>query len=121
MINDTALGTLSQRLRASRLLAGLEQAEIAQRLGVARTTVSTWEQGKTEPSATHFVRWAQITGQPLEWLAEVCGPVESEKARQTGESLSSYSVHPLGLEPRTHWLRVDAAFWEIVDRIEVSA
>lgn len=117
MINDTALATLAQRLRAARLIAGLEQAEIAKQLRVARTTVSTWEQGKTEPSATHFVQWALITGQPLEWLAEVCGPVESEKAL-TGES-QSYSVHPPGLEPGTHWFRVDpevdAAFWAIVE------
>jgi transcriptional regulator with XRE-family HTH domain len=62
--------TLAERLRRSRLLAGLDQREIAERLGIARQTVSLWEIGKTEPSATNFVRWAEETGQPLEWLAE---------------------------------------------------
>ncbi len=52
---------------------------MAARLGVARTTVSAWETGKTEPSATNFVRWAHETGQPLEWLAEgvVCARRDS--------------------------------------------
>ena len=82
--------TLSERLRRSRLLAGLEQAEVAAQLGVARATVSTWETGKTEPSASNFVRWAAITGQPLEWLAEGV-------SRSVG-----VVVHPPGLEPGTH-------------------
>ncbi|WP_425468280.1 helix-turn-helix domain-containing protein [Protaetiibacter larvae] len=68
-MNDTSLG-LAKRLRAARLLVDLEQADIAVRVGVARQTVSNWERGLTEPSATQFVRWAHVTGQPLEWLAE---------------------------------------------------
>jgi transcriptional regulator with XRE-family HTH domain len=62
--------TLAERMVRSRLLAGVDQAVIAERLGVARTTVSAWETGRTEPSATNFVLWAEITGQPIEWLAE---------------------------------------------------
>src|SRR5690242_8030414 len=69
LINDTAL-SLPKRLRAARLLADMEQADIAKALGVARQTVSAWESGRTEPSASLFVRWAHVTGQPLEWLAE---------------------------------------------------
>jgi DNA-binding XRE family transcriptional regulator len=69
LMNVTGL-SLAKRLRAARLLADLEQAELAELIGVARTTVSNWESGRTEPSATYFVRWANATGQPLEWLAE---------------------------------------------------
>lgn len=69
MLNDTGIG-LAKRLRIARQLCDLDQAQMAAMLGVARTTVSTWERGETEPSATNFVHWAQITGQPLEWLAE---------------------------------------------------
>ena len=65
----------------------LDQQHIADMLGVARTTVSTWERGETEPSASNFVRWAQITGQPLAWLAEGI-------------------VRPKGLEPPTFWMGV---------------
>lgn len=62
--------SLAKRLRASRLLADMEQSDIAAAIGVSRQTVSGWEQGRTEPSATYFVRWASVTGQSLEWLAE---------------------------------------------------
>lgn len=83
MINDTGL-SLGKRMRVARQMAELDQAKIAEMLGVARTTVSTWERGETEPSASSFVRWSQVTGQPLEWLAE--GVVRLE-----------------GLEPPTFW------------------
>jgi transcriptional regulator with XRE-family HTH domain len=84
MLNDTGI-SLGKRLRIARQMADLEQSEIAAILGVARTTVSTWERGQTEPSATNFVRWAQVTNQPLEWLAEGI-------------------ARPKGLEPLTFWL-----------------
>jgi transcriptional regulator with XRE-family HTH domain len=80
-INDQGL-SLAKRMRLSRQMADLDQQQMADRLGVARTTVSTWERGETEPSATNFVGWAQITQQPLEWLAEGV-------------------VRPKGLEPLT--------------------
>ena len=102
MLNDAGLN-LAQRLRTTRMIAGLEQQDMADRLGVARTTISGWERGATEPSATNFVGWALVTGQPLEWLADGV-------------------VRPKGLEPLTFWLVVDqaeraaigAAFWSIV-------
>ena len=42
----TRIGSLIARIRAAR---GLTQAELAGRLGVARTTISRWETGTTEP------------------------------------------------------------------------
>ena len=69
ILNDTGLG-LAKRLRAARIIADLDQAGIAERIGVSRQTVSNWERGLAEPGATYFVRWAKETGQPLEWLAE---------------------------------------------------
>jgi len=84
-MNDTTLG-LAKRLRAARLLADLEQGAIADRIGVARTTVSNWERGLSEPSATHFVRWAKETRQPLEWFAEAV----------------ALDVRPEGFEPPTY-------------------
>ncbi len=93
--------TLLDRLKYARLLAGMEQAEIAARLGVARTTVSAWETGRTEPSATNFVRWAHVTGQPLEWLAE--GINDKTPAEAGVVSSVSTRVRPEGFEPPTFW------------------
>ncbi|WP_336625574.1 MULTISPECIES: helix-turn-helix domain-containing protein [unclassified Microbacterium] len=67
LIQDTGVAA---RLRASRALTGMEQAEVAEALGIARNTVSNWETGRSEPTATAFVRWARLTGVTLDWLAE---------------------------------------------------
>lgn len=91
---DNPTWTLSERLKRSRLLAGLDQKDIAERLGVNRSTVSFWESGHTEPSASNFVRWAAVTGQPLEWLAEGV-----QKAPVAGESVEGLPYTPRDLNP----------------------
>jgi transcriptional regulator with XRE-family HTH domain len=63
-------GDLADRLRRARLLAGLEQAQLAAAMGVARTSISNYECGRTTPSAATFIHWAQATGTPLDWLAQ---------------------------------------------------
>jgi transcriptional regulator with XRE-family HTH domain len=75
---DNPAWTLVDRLKKARQLAGMEQTDIADALGVARNTVSNWENGRSEPSASAFVRWARATGVPLEWLAEGVGEYRSE-------------------------------------------
>lgn len=73
---------LGRRIRAARALVGLDQADLAERLGVHRNSVSSWETGTTEPRVSEFVAIAALTGQSLEWLAEGV-------------------VRPKGLEPPT--------------------
>ena len=71
MTFDIAIAwALDRRLKAARERAGIDQLDMAARLGVARTTVSNWERGVSEPNVTQFVQWAELTGTPLEWLAE---------------------------------------------------
>ncbi len=65
----TARDSIGRRLLASRALAGMDQQQIADAIGVSRTTVSGWERGKFEPTFTSMVKWSRITGQPLEWFA----------------------------------------------------
>ena len=62
--------TLGRKLRASRILAGMDQGQIAEAIGVARTTVSGWETDKFEPTASSLFAWARETNQPLDWFAE---------------------------------------------------
>lgn len=76
----------------SRVGAGLDQQTMADALGVNRATVSMWETGRTEPSASKFVRWAELVGQPLDWLAQ------------------GFKVRPEGFEPPTFW-SVAAPLW----------
>ena len=70
-------GTLGERLQTTRVLARIEQGDMAARLGVSRSTVSKWERGITEPTVSMFVRWAQETEQPVEAILdglELCTP-----------------------------------------------
>lgn len=68
---------LAQRLKFARIGAGLDQGELASRVGTARSSVSNYERGLAEPSASIFVRWANETGVTLDWLAE---GIETQKA-----------------------------------------
>lgn len=58
--------------------AGLDQQQVADAMNVARTTISSWEVGRTEPSVSHFAEWAQLTGQTMEWLAGVGGALRDD-------------------------------------------
>ena len=60
--------TLGDRLRKARLEAGLEQAQLAAELGIARNSVATYENGRTKPRRPVLLAWAMRTGVSLEWL-----------------------------------------------------
>ena len=67
-------------LRQTRLMAGLTTRDIAPRIGVSHATISKWERGEGEPSATQFVLWARATRQPLDRMIEglsECTPWDS--------------------------------------------
>ena len=102
--------TVSEILRATRALSGLSVRDLAPKVGVSHGTISAWERGAGEPSVTQFLRWAQATKQP---------------AQQLLDGLTVEMCTPSDLNREPHWLRVDpendAAFWAIVDRIEVTA
>lgn len=51
-------------LRAARVNAGLDQADVARELGVNIATVSSWETGKTQPSLENFHKLCQLYGWP---------------------------------------------------------
>lgn len=61
--------TPQARMTRARLFAGYEQAEMAELLGRSRNTISAWERGVNEPPFSVVARWAQITGQSLDWIA----------------------------------------------------
>ena len=97
MLEPRTISTpLGRRIKAARALAGLEQVELAERLNVARGSIGNWEAGRSEPSATLFVRLAQACGVALEWLAE---GVNDETAPAVAGAVQS--VRPEGLEPPT--------------------
>ena len=74
MTDQTAMAvptwTLGDRLRKAREFAGLEQGELAVRIGVSRGTVSNYElnRGQRPPKRLVVRAWAEITGVPLDWI-----------------------------------------------------
>jgi transcriptional regulator with XRE-family HTH domain len=60
--------TSQQRIRLARRHAGLSQTQLAQAVGVQRSAVSHWEQGKN-PSVNHMREIAVAAGVQFEWLA----------------------------------------------------
>ena len=93
--------TLSDRVRKAREHSGLKQAELAERVGMARTSLARIEQGKTDPRRTTLIAIAFATGVDLGWLQN--GETPAPDTPGGGEV-----VRHQGIEPRTHWLGVCA-------------
>lgn len=59
---------MSWRIHIARQSVNMSQEGLATTLGVHRDTISSWETGKTEPSATHLAALSHETGIPYAWL-----------------------------------------------------
>jgi DNA-binding XRE family transcriptional regulator len=60
--------TLSDRLRKAREFAGLKQAELADEIGIARSSVVNYEAGRYAPSRPVALSWAIRCGVDYGWL-----------------------------------------------------
>lgn len=66
--------TLADRLRKARETAGMDQVQLAEAMGIARTTVGNYEHGHTSPRPYILKEWALVTGVPLWWLKGNAAP-----------------------------------------------
>lgn len=83
------------RLRIAREAAGLEQAELANLIGISRTSVSNAESGKSAPRKITLNAWALATGVPVSWLQNGETPAPDD------DPDGGLEVRHQGLEPRT--------------------
>jgi transcriptional regulator with XRE-family HTH domain len=60
--------TLGDRLRKAREHARLTQAELAAAIGIARSSVVSYESGRTTPSRPVVLSWSLCTGVAAEWV-----------------------------------------------------
>lgn len=87
---------VGDRVRKVREVKGLSQGELAEMIGMARTTVARIEQGVTVPRRSVLMAIAMATGVDRAWL-------------ETGETPAGNDpdgggvVRHQGLEPRTRW------------------
>ncbi len=61
---------MKNRLKVLRAERGWSQAELAERLGIARQSVNAIENGKADPSLPLGLRIARLFGQPVEAIFE---------------------------------------------------
>lgn len=54
MVEDSRPVRIGNAIRAARLARGLSQAQLAETLGVHRTTVGDWERGTSSPLLTEL-------------------------------------------------------------------
>lgn len=92
--------TLAHRLRIAREFAGLEQAELAAKADMSRTSVVNYELGYRTPRRLYLRSIAEATGVDLHWL-------ETGEAPSIEEAPAD-SVRPKGLEPLTFWFGASA-------------
>ena len=81
-------------LRIAREFAGLEQSELAERIGISRTSVCSAEKGRTHPRRITLNAWALATGVPVTWIITGEGPPSDD---------GGDGVRPKGFEPLTFW------------------
>ena len=60
--------TLGDRMRKAREHAGLKQAELADEIGIARSSIVNYESGRTAPSRPVLLSWALRCAVPIAWL-----------------------------------------------------
>lgn len=66
--------TFMTQLRRHRLAAGLDQGDLAKRVGVSVSAVSRWESGQDIPRGSRFQKIARVLGiKPLE-LTQIIAP-----------------------------------------------
>lgn len=68
--DTTGFATIGERIRAARKAAGLNQADLAARIGVSQPSVANWESGVHDPRRLMLAKVAEALATPLEWLAE---------------------------------------------------
>ena len=86
----TVLGSAGSLLREARMRAGLSQADVGRRAGVAQSVVSAYESGRRQPSVPVLLALIRGTGHTVD--------VELRPSRNEGRALSG----PVGRRVRRH-------------------
>jgi len=77
------VATFGDRLAAAREVAGMDQSQMAKRLGVKLSTLKSWEDDMAEPRANRLSMMAGLLNVSMMWLINgegdgIEGPVEIE-------------------------------------------
>lgn len=97
---------LHHRLRIAREYAQLEQSELADRMGISRTSVSAAESGRKSPRRITLNAWALACGVPASWLLTgqepVTPPPVTPEPPTGDQSVVLFPVKVTALHPFSH-------------------
>jgi transcriptional regulator with XRE-family HTH domain len=79
--------TFGDRLIGAREAAGMNQAELARRIGVKLKTLRAWEDDQDEPRANRLAILCGVLNVPLTWLLTGSGPVPASGEDAEGRLL----------------------------------
>lgn len=72
---------LGDKIKIAREALGLNQSDLAERIGVEPATVSRWETGAVRPRTKKIKKIAQMLERPVEWFQEPTVSVSEFDAR----------------------------------------
>ena len=98
-------GTLGAALRERRWTLGLEQCEVAEKLGVSSATYRSWEVNRSSPTLKHLPRAIAFLG--YDWRAKSNSFAESLRLRRTRHG---WSLRDLARRAGVDWTTIRA--WE---------
>ena len=59
---------VGKRIRQARVLAGLTQEQLAEKIGVSRTAIVRWESAETEPTLEHLISLTKLLHVSADYL-----------------------------------------------------
>ena len=62
---------LYEKIKNLRVNSGMNQVQLAKRLGVTKSAVNSWETGTNSPSLSYIIKLAQIFGVSTDYLLGV--------------------------------------------------
>jgi len=87
--------TLGQRIRYARDAARLTQSDVARHFGIARVSVTQWENDTTRPSTDKIADLADLLDTEASWLLEAKGfPPVSRPLPDRGHIIEPHHVIP---------------------------
>ncbi|MBR0144139.1 MAG: helix-turn-helix transcriptional regulator [Clostridia bacterium] len=114
---------IGKRLKDMRTGMGMTQEECAEKLGVARQTLSSWESGRTFPDIRSVVAISDLFGVSLDaLLKEDAAAVDRlEDAADEAQARRNQTRRLPFLAYMTLWAFIVALFWLIGPRTDIAA
>lgn len=99
--NSDRLATLGGRIKAARVNRGLTTDDVAEKLDVSRSAVSTWETGKVKnPPEKKLKLFAELTDTTVEWLKHAEGDAPSMTPQTPGRHPTTHAAASEPIEPQ---------------------